>query len=120
MASQVPGLHPLCGMFLCRTSAADADPGWPSNIFITFQFYRFPPVASQRLRLLSSDGAEGLPCILATVGKDGTVNSGKSDQRKHKVGQAFVLAVLTGGNGLSAGEKRCNVNSGGPHEISRR
>uniref|UniRef100_A0A3P9JSC6 NPHP4 C2-like domain-containing protein n=1 Tax=Oryzias latipes TaxID=8090 RepID=A0A3P9JSC6_ORYLA len=87
---------------LTRTSAADADSGWPSNIFITFQFYRFPPVASQRLRLLSSDGAEGLPCILATVGKDGTVNSGKSDQRKHKVGQAFVLAVLTGGNGLSA------------------
>uniref|UniRef100_A0A3P9LYG7 Nephrocystin 4 n=1 Tax=Oryzias latipes TaxID=8090 RepID=A0A3P9LYG7_ORYLA len=76
---------------LTRTSAADADPGWPSNIFITFQFYRFPPVASQRLRLLSSDGAEGLPCILATVGKDGTVNSASPGlQLQFKVDDRFL------------------------------
>ncbi|XP_036068813.1 nephrocystin-4 isoform X3 [Oryzias melastigma] len=74
-----------------RTSAADADSGHPSNIYVTFQFYRFPPAASQQLRLVSSDGSEGLPQVLATVNKDGTVNAASPGlQLQFKVDNGFL------------------------------
>lgn len=54
----------------------------PDNIYFTFQFYRFPPVTSQQLKLLTSDKvhhktSDPPPCILASINNDGTVNSGK-------------------------------------------
>ncbi len=61
---------------------AGVCPDWPDNIYFTFQFYRFPPVTSQQLKLLTSDkvqqkAIDSLPCVLATINKDGTYNSGK-------------------------------------------
>lgn len=60
---------------------AGVGPDWPDNIYFTFQFYRFPPVTSQQLKLLTSDKvqqkvSDPLPCVLASINKDGTVNSG--------------------------------------------
>ncbi|KAL4646096.1 nephrocystin-4 isoform X2 [Arapaima gigas] len=54
------------------------DMDWPKTVYFTFQVYRFPPVRTQRLSLLSADGAAGdkYPCILAIVGADGTIDSG--------------------------------------------
>ncbi|XP_057716637.1 nephrocystin-4 isoform X2 [Corythoichthys intestinalis] len=53
---------------------------WPINIHFTFQFYRFPPVTTQQLRLLSSDkvqqkASELHPCVLTSINNDGTLNS---------------------------------------------
>nr|XP_020468219.1 nephrocystin-4 [Monopterus albus] len=64
-----------------RIPAVGVGPDWPGSIYFTFQFYRFPPVTSQQLKLLSSDkvqqkSTEPLPCVLASINKDGTVNSG--------------------------------------------
>lgn len=65
-----------------RVPMAGVGPDWPDNIYFTFQFYRFPPVTSQQLKLLTSDkvqqkASDPLPCVLASINKDGTVNSGK-------------------------------------------
>lgn len=65
-----------------RIPTAGVSPDWPDNIYFTFQFYRFPPVTSQQLKLLTSDkvqqkASDPLPCVLASFNKDGTVNSGK-------------------------------------------
>ncbi|XP_056280183.1 nephrocystin-4 isoform X2 [Pseudoliparis swirei] len=63
-----------------RTPAAVGGPDWPKNIYFTFQFYRFPPVTSQQLKLLTGDkvqqkAAGPLPRVLASINRDGTVNS---------------------------------------------
>lgn len=67
---------------LARIPTAGVGPDWPANIYLTFQFYRFSPVTSQQLTLLTSDKVQQkasapLPCVLASINKDGTVNSGK-------------------------------------------
>ncbi|XP_008411314.1 nephrocystin-4 isoform X1 [Poecilia reticulata] len=64
-----------------RIPGAGGESDWPRNIYVTFQFYRFPPVTSQQLKLLTSDKVrpkanEALPCVLATINKDGSVNTG--------------------------------------------
>ncbi|XP_068454179.1 nephrocystin-4 isoform X2 [Clinocottus analis] len=85
-----------------RTPVADVGPDWPENIYFTFQFYRFPPVTSQQLKLLTGDKvqqkASGLvPCVLASINRDGTVNSGPPGlQVQFRVDRAF----------LKPGEKR--------------
>ncbi|XP_070696158.1 nephrocystin-4 [Pempheris klunzingeri] len=63
-----------------RIPTAGVGPDWPDNIYFTFQFYRFPPVTSQQLKLLTSDkvqqkARDPLPCVLASINKDGSVNS---------------------------------------------
>lgn len=65
-----------------RIPTAGVGPNWPDNIYFTFQFYRFPPVTLQQLKLLTSDKVQQkvgdpLPCVLASINKDGTVNTGK-------------------------------------------
>lgn len=70
-------------MFVDRIPEAGVNRDWPENIYFTFQFYRFPPVTSQQLRLLISDKGQPkadspLPCLLASISRDGTVNSGKN------------------------------------------
>lgn len=77
--------HPVISnhhVFFNRIPTAGVGPDWPDNIYFTFQFYRFPPVTSQQLKLLTSDkvqrkARDPLPCVLACINKDGTVNSGK-------------------------------------------
>ncbi|KAI3357106.1 hypothetical protein L3Q82_015577 [Scortum barcoo] len=85
-----------------RVPMAGVGPDWPDNIYFTFQFYRFPPVTSQQLKLLTSDkvqqrAGDPLPCVLASINKDGTVSSGSPGlQVQFRVDKAF----------LKPGEKR--------------
>ncbi|CAJ1055521.1 nephrocystin-4 [Xyrichtys novacula] len=63
-----------------RLPTAGNNPGWLDNIYFTFQFYRFPPVTSQQLKLLTSEKVQQkagnpLPCVLASINKDGSFNS---------------------------------------------
>ncbi|KAG8002845.1 Nephrocystin-4 [Nibea albiflora] len=85
-----------------RIPTAGVGPNWPDNIYFTFQFYRFPPVTSQQLKLLTSDkvqhkASDPLPRVLASINKDGTVNSGSPGlQVQFRVDDGF----------LKPGEKR--------------
>ncbi|TKS77236.1 Nephrocystin-4 [Collichthys lucidus] len=85
-----------------RIPTVGVGPNWPDNIYFTFQFYRFPPVTSQQLKLLTSDkvqhkASDPLPCVLASINKDGTVNSGSPGlQVQFRVDDGF----------LKPGEKR--------------
>nr|XP_024653974.1 nephrocystin-4 isoform X2 [Maylandia zebra] len=85
-----------------RIAAPGVGPDWPENIYFTFQFYRFPPVTSQRLKLLTGDkvqhkASNPLPCVLASINKDGTVNTGSPGlQLQFRVDDSF----------LKPGEKR--------------
>ncbi|KAF3696625.1 Nephrocystin-4 [Channa argus] len=81
-ADALQGNH-LVFQFLAftRVPGAGIGPDWPDNVYFTFQFYRFPPVTSQQLKLLTSDKvqqktSDPLPCVLASINNDGTVNSG--------------------------------------------
>ncbi|XP_054464915.1 nephrocystin-4 [Anoplopoma fimbria] len=85
-----------------RIPVPGVGPDWPENIYFTFQFYRFPPVTSQQLKLLTSDKVQQkasvpLPCVLASINKDGTVDSGSPGlQVQFRVDEGF----------LKPGEKR--------------
>ncbi|KAF0036771.1 hypothetical protein F2P81_012083 [Scophthalmus maximus] len=84
-----------------RIPIAGAGPDWPRDVYFTFQFYRFPPVTSQQLKLLTSNRvqhktSDPLPCVLAPAGKDGTVNP-DLDERKY-----------------SSNDQSCEVFSGSP------
>ncbi|XP_064326094.1 nephrocystin-4 [Phalacrocorax carbo] len=69
---------------------------WPRTVFLTFQFYRFPPVTTPRLQLASTDGgpAAGLAVpaqILVRVNKDGTLSTKAPGlQLKYMVDPAFL------------------------------
>lgn len=79
-----------------RIAAPGVGPDWPDNIYFTFQFYRFPPVTSQRLKLLTNDklqhkASDPLPCVLASIHKDGTVNTGSPGlQLQFRVDDSFL------------------------------
>ncbi|XP_077371018.1 nephrocystin-4 isoform X2 [Festucalex cinctus] len=79
-----------------RMPMVGIGPEWPANIYFTFQFYRFPPVTSQQLRLLSSDkvqqkASERLPCVLTSINNDGSVNSGSPGlQVQFRVDDSFL------------------------------
>uniref|UniRef100_A0A665TCW4 Nephrocystin 4 n=2 Tax=Echeneis naucrates TaxID=173247 RepID=A0A665TCW4_ECHNA len=85
-----------------RVPTLGVGPDWPDNIYFTFQFYRFPLVTSQQLKLLTADKVQHktnnpLPCVLASVSKDGTVNSDSPGlQVQFRVDEVF----------LKPGEKR--------------
>ncbi|NXP51724.1 NPHP4 protein, partial [Heliornis fulica] len=69
---------------------------WPKTIFLTFQFYRFPPVTTPRLQLVSMDGrpaaGPAVPAqLLVQVNKDGTLGTGPPGwQLKYMVDPAFL------------------------------
>ncbi|XP_065817624.1 nephrocystin-4-like isoform X2 [Labrus bergylta] len=88
----------LVFQFLAFTRIPRAGVGadWPDNIYFTFQFYRFPPVTSQQLKLVTSGKVQhkagnSLPCVLASINKDGTVNSGSPGlQLQFRVDEGFL------------------------------
>ncbi|XP_061592666.1 nephrocystin-4 isoform X1 [Cololabis saira] len=85
-----------------RVPAVGAGADWPHNIYLTFQFYRFPPTTSQQLQLLTRDKgktkpSEALPCVLATISNGGALNTGSPGlQVQFRVDDSF----------LKPGEKR--------------
>ncbi|XP_035881118.1 nephrocystin-4 isoform X2 [Phyllostomus discolor] len=90
--------------FLAFSRVPEADPGapWPSTVYFTFQFYRFPPATTPRLRLLELDGtgtsrSGPVSHILVPVGQDGALDAGPP---------GFRLSYLVGPGLLRPGERR--------------
>ncbi|XP_068270841.1 nephrocystin-4 [Nyctibius grandis] len=81
---------------LGRNTQDSTEGTWPQTIFLTFQFYRFPPVTTPRLQLVSADRgpAAGLAVpaqLLLRVNKDGTLSTGPPGlQLKYMVDPAFL------------------------------
>ncbi|NXW42416.1 NPHP4 protein, partial [Nyctiprogne leucopyga] len=79
-----------------RDARDSVEGTWPRTIFLTFQFYRFPPVTTPRLQLVSSDGepvaGPAVPAqLLVRVNKDGTLSTGPPGlQLKYMVDPAFL------------------------------
>ncbi|XP_076212219.1 nephrocystin-4 isoform X2 [Aptenodytes patagonicus] len=79
-----------------RDARDSAEGMWPRTVFLTFQFYRFPPVTTPRLQLVSTDGrpAAGLAVpvqLLVRLNKDGTLGTGPPGlQLKYMVDPAFL------------------------------
>ncbi|XP_030145123.4 nephrocystin-4 [Taeniopygia guttata] len=68
---------------------------WPRTVFLTFQFYRFPPVTTPRLQLVSTEEvlATGLAVpaqLLVRVNEDGTPTRAPGLQLKYMVDPAFL------------------------------
>ncbi|XP_045714719.1 nephrocystin-4 isoform X1 [Phyllostomus hastatus] len=85
-----------------RVPEADPEAPWPSTVYFTFQFYRFPPATTPRLRLLELDGtgtsgSGPVSHILAPVGQDGALDAGPP---------GFRLSYLVGPGLLRPGERR--------------
>ncbi|XP_034027801.1 nephrocystin-4 [Thalassophryne amazonica] len=85
-----------------RIPTVGVVPDWPDNIYFTFQFYRFPPVTSQHLKLLTNEKDQQkvrypLPCFLTSIDRSGNVNAGPLGlQMQFRVDSSF----------LKPGEKR--------------
>ncbi|XP_064028147.1 nephrocystin-4 isoform X2 [Pogoniulus pusillus] len=57
-----------------RDTRDGTEEPWPGTIFLTFQFYRFPPVTTARLQLVSAE--PGAAQLLVRLNKDGTLSTG--------------------------------------------
>ncbi|NXP02384.1 NPHP4 protein, partial [Thinocorus orbignyianus] len=81
-----------------RDARHSTEGTWPRTIFLTFQFYRFPPVTTPRLQLVSTDrgpvaGAAVPAQLLLRVNKDGTLSTGVPGwQLRYLVDPAFLRA----------------------------
>ncbi|KAL9825526.1 nephrocystin-4 [Geothlypis trichas] len=78
-----------------RDAQGSVEGLWPRTVFLTFQFYRFPPVTTPRLQLVSMDGglATGLAVpaqLLVRVNEDGTLTKPPGLQLKYMVDPAFL------------------------------
>ncbi|NXM43828.1 NPHP4 protein, partial [Gymnorhina tibicen] len=79
-----------------RDAQGSVEGPWPRTVFLTFQFYRFPPVTTPRLQLVSMDGgpATGLAVLaqlLVRINEDGTLSSRPPGlQLKYMVDPAFL------------------------------
>lgn len=73
---------PTSCLSLPRVPQAIVNSDWPSTVHFTFQLYRFPPVTTERLKLLDPERNSKLksvsdyPCVLSVINKDGTFSSG--------------------------------------------
>uniref|UniRef100_A0A663LX37 Nephrocystin 4 n=1 Tax=Athene cunicularia TaxID=194338 RepID=A0A663LX37_ATHCN len=81
-----------------RDARDSVEGTWPRTIFLTFQFYRFPPVTTPRLQLVSTArelaAGPAVPAqLLVRVNKDGTLDTGPPGlQLKYLVDPAFLRA----------------------------
>ncbi|KAJ8257602.1 hypothetical protein GJAV_G00187540 [Gymnothorax javanicus] len=79
-----------------RVTLDGVSEGWPSSVYFTLQLYRFPPVTTQRMLLLSPEKADTRargphPCVLALVNKDGAVEAGSPGlQLRYLVDPGFL------------------------------
>ncbi|NXA88375.1 NPHP4 protein, partial [Melanocharis versteri] len=78
-----------------RDAQGSVEGPWPKTVFLTFQFYRFPPVTTPRLQLVSTDRglATGLAVpaqLLVRVNEDGTLTRPPGLQLKYMVDPAFL------------------------------
>ncbi|XP_060788176.1 nephrocystin-4 [Neoarius graeffei] len=76
-----------------RVQQASVNMEWPSTVHFTFQLYRFPPVTTQRLKLVASEASSrpDYPCILSITNKDGSVGSGPPGlQLQYRVDPDFL------------------------------
>ncbi|NXQ57518.1 NPHP4 protein, partial [Anthoscopus minutus] len=78
-----------------RDAQGSMEELWPRTVFLTFQFYRFPPVTTPRLQLVSMDRglATGLAVpgqLLFRVSEDGTLTRPPGLQLKYMVDPAFL------------------------------
>ncbi|KAJ7421445.1 nephrocystin 4 [Willisornis vidua] len=79
-----------------RDAQGSMEGPWPRTIFLTFQFYRFPPITTPRLQLVSTDGGPvtGLTMLaqhLVRVNEDGTLSTRPPGlQLKYMVDPAFL------------------------------
>ncbi|XP_047655868.1 nephrocystin-4 isoform X1 [Tachysurus fulvidraco] len=76
-----------------RVHQAGVNTESPSTVHFTFQLYRFPPVTTQRLRLVAFDASSrpDYPCILSVTNKDGSIGSGPPGLHlKYRVDPAFL------------------------------
>lgn len=73
-SSTAPKAHPR-PLSASRDTRAGTEGPWPGTIFLTFQFYRFPPVTTARLQLVSAE--PGAAQLLVRLNKDGTLSTGK-------------------------------------------
>ncbi|XP_017650903.1 nephrocystin-4 isoform X3 [Nannospalax galili] len=94
--------------FLAFSRAAQDCPGapWPQTVYLTFQFYRFPPETTPRLRLVRLDGtgktSSGcLSHVLVPINKDGSFDTGSP---------GFQLRYMVDAGFLKPGEQRWFVH----------
>ncbi|XP_061868818.1 nephrocystin-4 isoform X2 [Colius striatus] len=75
-----------------RDAQDGAEGTWPQTIFLTFQFYRFPPVTTPRLQLVGTAGGLAVPAqLLVQLNKDGTLSTGPPGlQLRYLVEPAFL------------------------------
>lgn len=76
-----------------RVHQAGVNMEWPSTVHFSFQLYRFPPVTTQRLRLVASEASSrpDYPCILAVTNRDGSISSGPPGLHlQYRVDPAFL------------------------------
>lgn len=81
--SNVTRCHVTC-LSLLRVPQSGVQSDWPSSVHFTFQLYRFPPVTTERLKLLdpqrnsriSGKSTSDYPCVLSLINRDGTLSSG--------------------------------------------
>ncbi|XP_065102916.1 nephrocystin-4 isoform X2 [Paramisgurnus dabryanus] len=67
-----------------RVPQAGVHSNWPNSVHFTFQLYRFPPVTTERLKLLDPERSSRIdvkspsdsPCVLYLINKDGSLSSG--------------------------------------------
>ncbi len=73
---------PISVLSLPRVPQAGVNSDWPSTVHFTFQLYRFPPVATERLKLLDPErnsklkSSSDYPCVLSVINKDGSLSTG--------------------------------------------
>ncbi|XP_051642510.1 nephrocystin-4 isoform X2 [Manacus candei] len=79
-----------------RDAQGSVEGPWPRTIFLTFQFYRFPPVTTPRLQLVIPEGGSvtglAVPAqLLVRVNEDGTLGTRPPGlQLKYMVDPAFL------------------------------
>ncbi|XP_068027533.1 nephrocystin-4 [Anomalospiza imberbis] len=78
-----------------RDAQGSVEGLWPRTVFLTFQFYRFPPVTTPRLQLVSTEGGLAtrlaVPAqLLVRVNEDGTLTRPPGLQLKYMVDPAFL------------------------------